>query len=133
MYFWGKGANFVCMLSCGRLFITPWAVAHQALLSLKFSRQYTEVHCHFLLQRIFLTQRSNPHFLHLLHWQVDSLPLCQPRKPRPILVDKNLHFTFILICLFPKSLKLAYSCSFSVLILDFNFFCSSRIPLIFQY
>ena len=88
---------------------------------------------HFLLQKIFPIQASNPHLLHLLHWQVDSLPLCQPRKPRPILVDKNLHFTFILICLFPKSLKLAYSCSFSVLILDFNFFCFSRIPLIFQY
>ena len=28
--------------------------------------------CHFLLQGIFLTQGSNPH---LLHWQVDSLPL----------------------------------------------------------
>ena len=28
--------------------------------------------CHSLLQGIFLTQKSN---LHLLHWQVDSLPL----------------------------------------------------------
>ena len=27
--------------------------------------------CHFLLQGIFPTQESN---LHLLHWQVDSLP-----------------------------------------------------------
>ena len=24
----------------------------------------------------WLTQGSNPHLLHLLHWQVDSLPLC---------------------------------------------------------
>ena len=31
---------------------------------------------HILLQGIFLRQRSNPHFSHLLHWQVDSLPLC---------------------------------------------------------
>ena len=30
------------------------------------------VSCHFLLQGIFLTQRSN---LYLLHWQADSLPL----------------------------------------------------------
>ena len=28
--------------------------------------------CHFLLQRIFPTQRLNPY---LLHWQEDSLPL----------------------------------------------------------
>ena len=32
--------------------------------------------CHFFLQGIFLTQGLNPHLLHLLHWQVDSLPLC---------------------------------------------------------
>ena len=32
----------------------------------------TGVGCHFLLQGIFPTQRSNPH---LLHWQADSLPL----------------------------------------------------------
>ena len=31
--------------------------------------------CHFLLQGIFLTLGSNPHLFHLLHWQVDSLPL----------------------------------------------------------
>ena len=30
---------------------------------------------HSLLQAIFPTQRLNPHFLCLLHWQVDSLPL----------------------------------------------------------
>ena len=31
--------------------------------------------CHFLLQGLVLTQGSNPYCLHLLHWQVDSLPL----------------------------------------------------------
>ena len=29
---------------------------------------------HALLQGIFLTQKSNPCLLHLLHWQADSLP-----------------------------------------------------------
>ena len=29
--------------------------------------------CHFLFQGVFLTQRLN---LHLLNWQLDSLPLC---------------------------------------------------------
>ena len=31
--------------------------------------------CHFLLKGIFPTPESNPHFLCLLHCQVDSLPL----------------------------------------------------------
>ena len=35
----------------------------------------TAVGCHSLLQRIFLTQGSKLHLLHLLHWQADSLPL----------------------------------------------------------
>ena len=30
--------------------------------------------CRFLLQGIFLIQGSNPHLLHLLYWQVDSVP-----------------------------------------------------------
>ena len=29
----------MCMLSCIRLFVTPWTVAHQAPLSMKFPRQ----------------------------------------------------------------------------------------------
>ena len=39
------------------------------------------VGCHVLLQWIFLTQGSNPHFLSFLHWQADSLPQAPPRKP----------------------------------------------------
>ena len=35
----------------------------------------TGVCCHALLQGIFLTQGWNPRLLHLLHWQVSSLPL----------------------------------------------------------
>ena len=41
----------------------------------------TGVAYHALLQGIFLTQGSNPHLLHLLHWQAGSLPLAPPRKP----------------------------------------------------
>ena len=40
-----------------------------------FSGKNTGVGSHFLLQGIFPSQGSNPHFLHLMHWQVDSLPL----------------------------------------------------------
>ena len=41
-----------------------------------FPGKYTGVGCLFLLQGIFLTQGLNPHLLHLLYWQVSSLPLC---------------------------------------------------------
>ena len=41
----------------------------------------TGVSCHFLFQRIFLTQRWKPHLLCLLHWQVDSLPLSHLGSP----------------------------------------------------
>ena len=41
----------------------------------------TGVGCHALLQRIFLTQRSNPSLLRLLHGQVGSLPLVPPGSP----------------------------------------------------
>ena len=37
--------------------------------------------CHALLQGIFPTQGSNPHFLHLLYWQVGSLPLSHRESP----------------------------------------------------
>ena len=36
--------------------VTPWTVAHQVSLSMGFSSKNTRVGCHFLLQRIFLTQ-----------------------------------------------------------------------------
>ena len=42
------------------------------------------VGCHFLLQWIFLTQGSNPCLLHLLHWQVDSLPLSHQGSPNKV-------------------------------------------------
>ena len=38
------------------------------------------VACHALLQGIFPTQGSNPRILHLLHWQVGSLPLVPPAQ-----------------------------------------------------
>jgi len=49
------------------LFATLWTVACQATLTMRFFRKNTGVGCHFLLQRIFSTQGSNPHLLCLLH------------------------------------------------------------------
>ena len=45
-------------------FVTPWTVAHQVPLSMRFSRQDTGVSGHFLLQKVFPTQGSNPSLLH---------------------------------------------------------------------
>ena len=42
----------------------------------------TGVGCHVFLQEIFLTQGSNLHLLHLLHWQAGFLPLLLPGKPK---------------------------------------------------
>ena len=46
--------------------VTPWTVACQASLTMRFSSKKTEVGCHFLLQGIFPTQGLNLHLLCLL-------------------------------------------------------------------
>ena len=46
------------------------------------SGKNTREGCQALLQRIILTQGSNFSLLHLLHWQVGSLPLVPSGKPK---------------------------------------------------
>ena len=68
-------------LSCVQLFVTPWMVAYQAPLAMEFSRQEYWRGLLFPTLGIFPTQGLNQYFLgflHLRHWQVDSLPLCNP-------------------------------------------------------
>ena len=61
----------------------------------------TGMGCLALLQGIFPTQGSNLHLLHLLHWQVGSLPLEPPRTPWTpfkeyhILSLRKMHLRFI--------------------------------------
>ena len=55
------------MLSHVWLFVTQWTIAHQAPLSMEFSRQEYWSDCHYLLQGIFPTQGLNLHLLYLLH------------------------------------------------------------------
>ena len=70
---------FVCVCVCVCSAVsdseTPWIVAHQAALSMKFYSINTGVGCHFLIQGIFLTQGLYSSLLGLLQWQADSLPL----------------------------------------------------------
>ena len=75
------------------LLATPWTAAYQAPLSMGFSRQEywsgvpllspksTAMGCYSLLHGSLPTQGSNLCLLHLLYWQVGSLPLFPPEKP----------------------------------------------------
>ena len=72
---------YTCMLSCVQLFVTPWAVARQAPLSMDFPGKNTGESCHFLLQGIFPAQGLNPHLLRLLHGQMDSLSVSHQGSP----------------------------------------------------
>ena len=59
----------VCVLShfsCVQLFVILWIIVHQAH-SRDSPGKNTGMGCHALLQGIFSTQGSNPHFLRLLH------------------------------------------------------------------
>ena len=64
----------VYSLSLVWLFCDPMDYNLPGSLPMGFPRQEYVVGCHFLLQRIFPTQGSNPS---LLHWQADSLSLSQ--------------------------------------------------------
>ena len=69
-----------CSLGCVRL-CDPVDCSPPGLpCAWNFPGKNTVAGSHFLLQGIFLTHESNPHLLHLLHWQVDSLPLCHLRN-----------------------------------------------------
>ena len=59
----GNLQSIVKSLSRVRLFSTPWTVTW-LLCPWDFPGNSTGVDCHFLLQRIFLTQGSNPGLLH---------------------------------------------------------------------
>ena len=74
----------VCMLSRlsrVRLFVTPWAVAHQAPLSVGFSRPEYWTGLLSPPPGILPTQGLNLCLLCLLHWQACSLPRVPSGKP----------------------------------------------------
>ena len=118
------------MLShCSRvwLFVTPSTVAHQAPLSMGFSRREYWVGCHALLQGIFPTQGLNSRLWCLLHWQAGSLPLVPPLKPKTKLREaKLLAFVhrLVIVKLGYKSGKLCLEATFS----DYFNFCTRLSP-----
>ena len=70
----------VVILSLSRVqhFATPWAITNQAPLPVGFSRQENWSRLSFPSPGSFPTQGLNPH---LLHWEVDSLPLSHQGSP----------------------------------------------------
>ena len=67
------------LLSCVQLFCDPMDCSPPGSSVHRISQaRITEMGCHFLLQRIFPTQGSNPH---LMHWQTDSMTLRHPGSP----------------------------------------------------
>ena len=60
--------------------MTLWIVPARLLCPWDSPGKNMGVGCHALLQEVILTQGSKPLLLHLLHWQVSSLPLAPPRK-----------------------------------------------------
>ena len=62
----------MCVLSHVQLFVTPWTVAHQSPLSMRFSRQENWSVLPFPPPEDLPDQGSNPC---LLHWQAGPLPL----------------------------------------------------------
>ena len=105
---WSQLCLYICtwilphcmlMLSCFShvwLFVTPWTIACQAPLSMRFSRQeyWTGLPCPPLGDLPDLGIK--PCLLCLLHWQTGSSPLSQPGKP----LQMNNSWTETTICLF---------------------------------
>ena len=80
-----KGVKVKLLVAQLCLFVTPWTVAHQALLCPRnFPGMKTGVGCHSLLQGIFLTQGLNPDLphcrkmLYCLSHQGTQIPSSQP-------------------------------------------------------
>ena len=67
--------------SCVQLCLTPWTVAHQAPLSMGFSRHEYWSGLSFPSSADLSTQGLNPLLLCLLHWKAGSLPLVPTASP----------------------------------------------------
>ena len=76
---WCINIHIMCAksLQCVWLFVTPWAVGHQAPLFVWFSRQEAWIGLPFPSAGDLPDQRLNLRLLCLLHWQAGSLPLTQ--------------------------------------------------------
>ena len=80
-------------LSCVQLFVTPWTVARQALLSMGFPGKDIRVSTHFLLQGTIPTQGLNSN---LLYYR--QILYCLSHQGSPISFEKKLQKEVIFLC-----------------------------------
>ena len=73
--------SLVCVCSHVQPFVVPWTVAHQAPLSMGFSRQEYWSGLPSPPPGDCPDPGWDPRLLHLFHLQADSLPLAPPGKP----------------------------------------------------
>ena len=78
------------MLGRVQLFVTPWTVVCQAPLSMEFSRQEYWSGLPFPTPGDLPDPGTKTMPVHLLHWQVDSLPLAPPANLENSAVAKGL-------------------------------------------
>ena len=94
----------VCVLSYFspvQLFVTLWAVAFQAPLSMGFSRQETGVDCQCPPPEDLPNLGIEPTtLLSNLHWQMGSLSLALPGKPRSYSTNPQLTMLACLLSCF---------------------------------
>ena len=134
LHFLSTTCLYLCVLRCVWLFATPWAVACQPPLSMRFPRQEYWIRLPPPTRGDLPDQGLNLCLLRLLHWQTDSLPLAPPGKPLEdhegslFLCSTSRHIRTFL----PFSLQILYktppldlesctSCSFSLSL--FSRFC----------
>ena len=67
--------------TCAQHFASLWTISTSSSVQGDSPGKNTGVGCCALLQVIFPTQGSKPHFLHLLHWAACTLPLTPPGEP----------------------------------------------------
>ena len=92
----GVCSGFACVLSRIRDWLWPHGLYPAKLLCPWDSPgKNTGVGRHALLQGIFLIQESNLSLLCLLHWQVCSLPLVPPGKPKCWIRKSNTIIDYI--------------------------------------
>ena len=94
----GKRTQCVYVLGCAQLYVTLWTIGRQAPLSMEFSRQESWSELPFPTPGDLPTQGLNPHLLGLLHWQVDSLPLCHLGSPKNSVCSLNASISMFCVC-----------------------------------
>ena len=111
---------YMCVLSRFSrvwLFATPWSVAHQAPLSMGFSRQEYWRELPSLPSGDCPTQGSNPRLICLLH--MGPLPLAPPRKPHMYVCI----YMYMYMCIYIYTHIYTHIYWFINCILDSSIFC----------